>query len=120
MGGGTSRQEPTDGPLTGLSPRGRGNLEWVRLRERHPEAFEEAKSYEKTALENGSPFTWSQGEPLASLEQPERVEQIRAEHAKRLKRMKGKQVANPLRPDREPVDIDDLYGQAKVCLACHK
>ena len=95
-------------------------IEWVRLRERHPEAFEEAKSYEKTALENGSPFTWSQGEPLASLEQPERVEQIRAEHAKRLKRMKGKQVANPLRPDREPVDIDDLYGQAKVCLACHK
>ena len=92
-------------------------IEWVRLRERHPEAFEEAKSYEKTALENGSPFTWSQGEPLASLEQPERVEQIRAEHAKR---MKGKQVANPLRPDREPVDIDDLYGQAKVCLACHK
>ena len=95
-------------------------IEWVRLRERHPEAFEEAKSYEKTALENGSPFTWSQGEPLTALEKPERTEQIRTEHAKRLKRMKGKQVTNPLRPDQEPLDIDDLYGQAKVCLACHK
>ena len=30
------------------------------------------------------------------------------------------QVSIPLRPDAEPIDIDDLYGQAKVCLACHK
>ena len=28
-------------------------IEWVRLKERHPEAFEEAKSYEKTAENNG-------------------------------------------------------------------
>ena len=32
-------------------------IEWVRLRERHPEAFEEAKRYEKTAMDHGSPFT---------------------------------------------------------------
>ena len=95
-------------------------IEWVRLRERHPEAFEEAKAYEKDAVENGSPFTWSQGESLDELERPERIEQIRSEHEQRLTRLRLKTRSNPLRPDYEPIDIDDLYGQAKVCLACHK
>lgn len=95
-------------------------IEWVRLREQHPEAFEEAKRYEKTALDGGSPFTWSQGESLVELERPERIEQIKADHAARLRRSKAKVSVNPLRPDDEPLDIDDLYGQAKACLACHK
>ena len=95
-------------------------IEWVRLRERHPDFFEEAKSYEKNALEHGSPFTWSRGESLEELEQPGRVEQIRADHLKRLQRAHGERVPNPLRPNGEPLDIDDLYGQTKICLACHK
>lgn len=95
-------------------------IEWVRLKVQHPEAFEEAKTYEKTAVENGSPFTWSRGESLEELEQPARVKQIEEEHAKRLARLRSKAQANPLRPDAEPLDIDDLYGKAKVCLACHK
>lgn len=95
-------------------------IEWVRLREQHPESFEEAKRYEKTAMDGGSPFTWSQGESLEQLEQPERTEQIKADHAERLRRTKSKACANPLRPDDEPLDIDDLYGQTKACLACHK
>ena len=95
-------------------------IEWVRLREEHPKAFEEAKAYEKNAVEHGSPFTWSQGESLEDLEKPDRIEQIRMEHAERLERMRSKALANPLRPDAEPLDIDDLYGKAKMCLACHK
>lgn len=95
-------------------------VEWVRLMEVHPEAFEEAKAYEKNALDHGSPFTWSQGESLEMLAQPERIEQIRRDHAQRLARMRSKIQPNPLRPDSEPIDIDDLYGKAKVCLACHK
>lgn len=95
-------------------------IEWVRLKERHPEAFEEAKAYEKNAVEHGSPFTWSQGESLEELEQPKRVEQIRKDHEKRLAKMRLNTQPNPLRPDSEPLDIDDLYGKAKVCLACHK
>lgn len=95
-------------------------IEWVRLLERHPDYFAEAQRYEKNALEHGSPFTWSQGESLTDLAQPARVAQIRADHQRRLARMHSKQPVNPLRPDAEPVDIDDLYGQAKVCLACHK
>ena len=95
-------------------------IEWVRLREEHPEAFEEAKAYEKNALDDGSPFTWSQGESLDELERPERIEQIRQDHAERLARMQSRIQSNPLRPDSDPLDIDDLYGKAKVCLACHK
>lgn len=95
-------------------------IEWVRLMERHPEAFEEAKAYEKNAIEHGSPFTWSQGESLDQLSKPERVLQIKEEHELRLAKQKSKSQPNPLRSDSEPLDIDDLYGKAKVCLACHK
>lgn len=95
-------------------------IEWVRLKDRHPDAFEEAKTYEKTAVEHGSPFTWSHGESLEELEKPERVAKIKADHQVRVERMNAKAVKNPLRPDGDPLDIDDLYGQAKVCLSCHK
>lgn len=95
-------------------------IEWVRLMERHPDRFDEARSYEKNALEHGSPFTWSAGESLDELARPERVAQIRAEHQKRVERAAAKRRVNPLRPDAPEMDIDELYGQAKVCLACHK
>lgn len=95
-------------------------IEWVRLMEYHPEAFEEAKAYEKNAVEHGSPFTWSEGESLEALARPERIAQIKQEHERRLARMRSQGQPNPLRPDREPLDIDDVYGHAKVCLACHK
>jgi 3'-phosphoadenosine 5'-phosphosulfate sulfotransferase (PAPS reductase)/FAD synthetase len=95
-------------------------IEWVRLIEEHPEAFEEAKAYEKNAVDHGSPFTWSQGESLQELSQPERVAQIRHDHEKRIARMQEKAQPNPLRQDSEPLDIDDLYGKTKMCLACHK
>ena len=95
-------------------------IEWVRLMERHPGFYEDAKRYEKTALKDGSPFTWSQGESLEDLARPKRIAEIKEEHQRRLERMRGKLHTNPLRPDAEPIDIDDLYGQAKVCLACHK
>ena len=95
-------------------------IEWVRLMERHPDYFEEAKRYEKNAIDHGSPFTWSQGESLEDLAKAERVAQIREDHDRRLRRLRVNSQANPLRPDVEPIDIDDLYGQAKVCLACHK
>jgi len=95
-------------------------IEWVRLKEHHPEAFIEAKSYEKTALDYGSLFTWSQGESLEELERPERIAQIGRDHEQRLARIRAKVQPNPLRIEYEPLDIDVLYGQTKACLACHK
>ena len=95
-------------------------IEWVRLREQHPEAFEEAKRYEKTAVNSGSPFTWTQNESLDELSRPERIAEIRADYERRVERLRAKTQPNPLRGNSEPIDNDDLYGQAKVCLACHK
>ena len=95
-------------------------IEWVRLKEQHPQAFEEAKAYEKDAVTHGSPFTWTDGESLDELEQPERIDQIKQDHEQRLIRIQSKVQPNPLRPGNEPLDIDDLYGKTKVCLACHK
>lgn len=95
-------------------------IEWVGLMERHPEAFEHAKAMEKTALAEGSPFTWCQGESLEELSRPERVKQIKEEHQKRVEQAQRRKRVNPLRPSLGNVDIDDLYGQQKVCLACHK
>lgn len=98
-------------------------IEWVRLRERHPNAFEEAKALEKTALEQGSPFTWTKGEPLTELEKPERVGAIRKEYEARLLRNKARRPRNPLRPWEENLDIDDTYGVDEAdggCAICHK
>lgn len=95
-------------------------IEWVRLKEKHPEAFEEAKAYEKDAIEHGSPFTWSQGESLDELTRPERVAQIRDDYERRVERLKAKRKRNPLRDKLDNFDIDELYGQTKACLACHK
>ncbi len=95
-------------------------IEWVRLAERHPEAFEAAKAYEKNAIEHGSPFTWCEKESLDELVKPERVEEIKRDHDARVARAISRRQSNPLRDEDEAVDIDELYGQSKVCLACHK
>jgi hypothetical protein len=94
-------------------------IEWVRLMERHPAAFEEAKAYEKSALEHGSPFTWSSGESLEELARPERVAAIRSEHEKRLARQRAAVPANPLRRGQTP-DLEELYASSGSCLVCHK
>lgn len=98
-------------------------IEWVKLRERHPEAFDEAKGYEKSALEHGSPFTWSHGESLSDLERPERIEQIIQDFDRRKARELAMKPVNPLRPVESIVDIDDLYGEDEgggACVVCHK
>lgn len=113
-------------------------IEWVGLKRRHPDRFEEAKSYEKSAVEHGSPFTWTQRESLEELEKPERMAEIEAEFKARKERELARRRVNPLRatdsacsvifeageierrPDiqhqgsfdrklEEPLDIDDLY-----------
>jgi hypothetical protein len=94
-------------------------IEWARLLDEHPDAFEEAKSYEKNALDHGSPFTWSHGESLDELAKPERLAQIRADHARRVERLLAKRPRNVLAGE-EAIDIDAVYGTGKLCLTCHK
>ena len=67
-------------------------IEWVGLLENHPELFEAAKSYERYG-EGENCFTWVESESLEELERPERVAQIRAEHARRMARQE-RAIAN--------------------------
>src|SRR3546814_4595680 len=56
-----------------------------RSKEKHPEYYEKAKAYEKPYEASGNTFTWSERESLAELEQPERMEAIKEEHAKHVR-----------------------------------
>lgn len=93
-------------------------IEWVRLKERHPDAFEYAKSLEKNALEHGSPFTWSDRESLEDLEKPERVQKIQKDHEKQLNRVR-RSMRNPLIDDAE-VMLNEIEISKSVCISCHK
>ena len=97
-------------------------IEWVNLKERHPEAFEEAKQYEKKAIENQSPFLWTKGESLEELEKPQRIALIKSDYeARKLREQKNKPV-NPLHTGLE-LDIDELYFADEgngSCNICHK
>lgn len=52
-------------------------IEWVRLRERYPDLYEEAKRYEKANKINGNVFYWCGNESLEDLERPERIAEIK-------------------------------------------
>ena len=98
-------------------------IEWVRLKREHPDQFEEAKAYEKTAIEHGSPFTWSDRESLEMLEQPERMAEIEADYKARLAREIARRPKNPLREGLDDIEIDEVYGTTEIaasCIVCHK
>ncbi|MBY5760168.1 phosphoadenosine phosphosulfate reductase family protein [Rhizobium leguminosarum] len=97
-------------------------IEWVRLSEHHPDRFQEAVDYEKTALKDGSPFTWSQGESLLELVEPARVAQIKTDYDKRRDRLRRARPVNPL-SGRSVDSVDDIYGIDEAsggCVVCHK
>lgn len=79
-------------------------IEWVRLKETHPDLYEQAKAYERPYEKTGNFFTWSQGESLAELEQPQRMEAIKREHVIRIER-------KALR--RENVTLMEVFAQAE-------
>ncbi|HEY1707223.1 MAG TPA: phosphoadenosine phosphosulfate reductase family protein [Rhizomicrobium sp.] len=94
-------------------------IEWVHLMSEHPDAFEEAKRYEKNALDHGSPFTWSDRESLEELARPQRVEQIQREYRERQNRLQARRRPNALRPDELP-SLDVFEDDEAGCLVCHK
>lgn len=94
-------------------------IEWVNLLREHPEAFEEAKRYEKAAIDHGSPFTWSDRESLDQLAEPSRVAQIVREHQARIERLKARRRPNALRPKAQDC-YDTFEDDSAGCLVCHK
>ena len=87
-------------------------IEWVRLMQKHPDAFQEAVEYEKNAIEHDSPFTWTEGESLLELSKKERIEQIEKDHAIKIRKEETRKRSNPLLDDEDfdKNDIDELYG----------
>lgn len=94
-------------------------IEWVNLLREHPEAFEEAKRYEKNAVDHGSPFTWSDRESLEELARPERIAQIESDFLKRQERLRSRRRPNALRPDEAP-ETAVFEDEPAGCLVCHK
>src|ERR1700730_17633230 len=87
-------------------------IEWVNLMREHPEAFEEAKRYEKTALDHGSPFTWSDRESLEELARPERVAHVEQPSDLLIERLRAPRRPNALRPEdsQEEIALDEDGG----------
>ena len=93
----------------------------VRLMREHPDAFEEAKRYEKSALEHGSPFTWTANESLDELSRPERVSEIERQHEQRRAQARARRVPNPLRARLNGTEADEFLDEDdNGCLICHK
>ncbi len=97
-------------------------IEWVNLLEEHPGAFQEAMAYEKTVLEHGSEFTWSDRESLEQLSKPERIARIKADFFKKQELAKLRRKRNPLQV-RESFETPQFFRDDDVspgCMICHK
>ncbi|NJP04386.1 MAG: phosphoadenosine phosphosulfate reductase family protein [Chloroflexaceae bacterium] len=89
--------------------------EWIGLKERHPEFYEQAKAYER---DNGSEnYHWRDTESLSELEQPERMEQARIAHQQRLEDEQRR------RPGRTLIELQaaalDAEHDDVGCSICH-
>jgi len=105
-------------------------IEWLKLKERHPDLFEEAKTFEKGESNNvvGETFYWmGQGQPLSTLEDPEVQQRIIENHQKKVARFKNKKRRNALLDNSDGFcefnDLDEIYDEAEgggACVTCYK
>lgn len=92
-------------------------VEWVLLKQKYPDLYEEAKAYEKPNRVNGNVFFWCQNESLEELEQPERMAEI-------LEKWELQQARTAQRRKNLPL-VTTLAGLAMKetpstgCLICH-
>jgi hypothetical protein len=94
-------------------------IEWVRLKEKYPDMFEEAKRLEYVANKGtGKPFYWCGDEPLVELEMPERVEEIKRKWDESRKNSKKTSKSRLLLHILGTDDEDD-EGEKDGCLICH-
>ena len=94
-------------------------IEWVRLKEVHPDLFEEAKRYEEQSVLHGEEFFWNQRESLADLEQPERVAQIIADWEKKQAKKRAKRGNLPLVETLGGLEVEDEPQERDGCLICN-
>ncbi len=89
-------------------------IEWVRLKERYPDLYEEAKAYERPNKINGNVFYWNGDESLEELGQPERIAEIKRNWEKSIEQRKksSSRLVHIL------TDLDDEYEEREGCLIC--
>lgn len=90
-------------------------VEWVGLKENHPDLFELAKEYEKIDPTTSERYTWSQKESLEELARPERVDEIK-EGSRRAMENSQEAVANL--PLFEILSKEEDDGDERACLIC--
>lgn len=87
-------------------------VEWLGLRENHPELFEEAARYEKIDPITGEGYTWVEGETLRDLVDPKRAERIKAEASRRLHDTR-------IRSNRTLLEVLGEEESDSGCMVCH-
>jgi len=105
-------------------------IEWLKLMEKHPDLFEEAKTFEKGEGNTvvGEKFYWmGQGQPLETLEDPAVQQRIIEHHEKTVARFKKKRRKNVLLTNSDGFcefsDLDEIYDEAEgggACVTCYK
>jgi hypothetical protein len=98
--------------------------------EKHPDLFEEAKTFEKGEGNTvvGEKFFWmGQGQPLETLEDTSVQKRIIENHEKKVARFKRKKRKNALLTNSEGFcefnDLDEIYDEAEgggACVTCYK
>jgi 3'-phosphoadenosine 5'-phosphosulfate sulfotransferase (PAPS reductase)/FAD synthetase len=92
-------------------------IEWVRLKTRYPELYEQAKAYERPNRVNGNVFHWCDDESLEELEQPARMAEIERNWQKAQERLKSRRRSLPLISTLGGMDVDS--GGQEGCMLCH-
>lgn len=91
-------------------------IEWVRLKQKHPDLYEEAKAYEKPNRVNGNVFFWCKNEPLEELERPDRMQQIIENWEKTQERLRQQKKDVPLTAVLAGLDYEQPAREG--CLIC--
>ena len=91
-------------------------IEWVRLKQRHPDLFERAKEYEERSALVSEGFTWCSRESLVELERPERMEQIERNWEAAAARRSAKRENLPLSAVLAGGEIEE--EEPEGCLIC--
>ncbi len=91
-------------------------IEWVRLKQTHPDLYDQAKEYEERSALVSAGFTWAASESLAELERPERMAAIErnweASRARRIARREDLSLAAVI------AGIEQEEDEPEGCLIC--
>jgi hypothetical protein len=86
--------------------------EWVGLLENHPDLFKRAADFEKYDPLTGERFTWSPGESLEEIAEPERIVAIKMDFMERSKKL-NRNISGKL------MDLLVEESDNSSCLVCH-